>query len=245
MRAARFDWRLKEGIAGPGNLIVLLAVLLSFPLILRATGALAISSIDPQDPRHTPALLRFCFVVAAFLWVCFAIALFGIRIRGTSSFQDVIGRTWNNWHAVMRDVGAVLLTLMAMLAVGNLSNTFLAPFQHDAAAIRAMVAYNTTEALAFLILALTAGFVEEFVFRGYLQRQCQAVFGNTVLASALQVALFVQGHFYQGWIRLIPVLLIGALLTGVALWRKSLIPGMIAHGLGDSLVALSYLVRQL
>lgn len=145
----------------------------------------------------------------------------------------------------MRDIGVVFLTLVAMIAIGNLSNTFLAPFQHDATATQAMVARNTTEALAFLVVALTAGFVEEFVFRGYLQQQFQAVFGNALLASGLQLAFFVQGHLYQGWLRLIPVLLIGAVLTGVALWRKSLIPGMIAHGLGDSLVPLSYLVRQL
>jgi membrane protease YdiL (CAAX protease family) len=131
-----------------------------------------------------------------------------------------------------------------MIAIGNLSNTFLAPLQHDVTANRAMIATNTTEALAFLAVALTAGFVEEFVFRGYLQQQFQALCGNTLLASALQLALFVQGHFYQSWLRLPPVMLIGLVLTGVALWRKSLIPGMIAHGLGDSLATFSYLVRQ-
>ena len=66
--------------------------------------------------------------------------------------------------------------------------------------------------------ALTAGFVEEFVFRGYIQRQCQALCGSTILASALQVLIFTQGHFYQGWIRLVPVFLTGILLTIVALW---------------------------
>jgi membrane protease YdiL (CAAX protease family) len=244
MRGVRFDWRLENGIAGPGNLIVLLVVLFSFPLVLRLTGALAVSTIASQSSQHTPALVRFCFVVSAFLWICFAITLFGIRNRGSSSFQDVIGRRWNRWQALMRDIGVVLLTLVAMIAIGNLSNTFLAPLQHDVTANRAMIATNTTEALAFLAVALTAGFVEEFVFRGYLQQQFQALCGNTLLASALQLALFVQGHFYQSWLRLPPVMLIGLVLTGVALWRKSLIPGMIAHGLGDSLATFSYLVRQ-
>jgi hypothetical protein len=41
------------------------------------------------------------------------------------------------------------------------------------------------------------------------------------------------------WLRLIPVLLIAILLTSVALWRKNLIPGMIAPGAGDGLVTFS------
>lgn len=102
---------------------------------------------------------------------------------------------------------------------------------------------NSLEALAFLAAAMTAGFVEEFVFRGYMQRQCQALLGNTILASALQVIIFTAGHLYQGWTRLVPVLLIGVLLTVVALWRRSLLPGMIAHALGDGLVAFSYFAK--
>jgi len=96
-----------------------------------------------------------------------------------------------------------------------------------------------------LASALTAGFVEEFVFRGYLQTQFQALCGSTVIASVLQISVFAFGHFYQGWLRLVPVLLIGILLTSVALWRKNLIPGMIAHGAGDGLVAFHYFFKHL
>ena len=59
------------------------------------------------------------------------------------------------------------------------------------------------------------------------------------------MSIFTLGHFYQGWIRLVPVALIGALLTAVALWRRTLVPGMIAHGLGDGLVAFSFFAKDL
>jgi len=122
----------------------------------------------------------------------------------------------------------------------------LGPWQQDMPAFRAMVSpQNSLEALAFLVSALTAGLVEEFVFRGYIQKQCQALFGNVALASTVQVILFTSGHLYQGWARLVPVALIGAVLTAVALGRKSLVPGMIAHGMGDGLVAFSYFARRL
>jgi len=132
-----------------------------------------------------------------------------------------------------------------MAVIGNASNAVLGPLQRDSAGFRSMVAQNTTEAFGFLVADLTAGFVEEFIFRGYIQRQIQALCGSTILASTLQVLVFTQGHFYQGLLRLVPVLPIGVLLTVVALWRQSLVPGMIAHGLGDGLVAFMFFVKHL
>jgi uncharacterized protein len=239
------DWRLRSGIASPTNFAALLAVLLTFPLVLRWTGALSVADIDPQSPQHTPAFLRFCFVLTAFLWISFVIAFIGIRRRGRITWQEVVGAKWTSWQAIIRDLGIALGALLTMAVIGNLSNVVLGPLQRDSAAFHWMVAQNTFEALAFLVAALTAGFVEEFVFRGYIQRQCQALCGSMIPASILQVFIFTQGHFYQGWIRLVPVLLIGVLLTIVALWRRSLIPGMIAHGFGDGLVAFLFFVKHL
>jgi len=234
------------GIASVTNSCVLLAVLSSFPFVLHWTGALGVVEIDPQSPLHTRAFVKACLVLATFLWICFSIAVAGIHRRGRISWRELVGARWNRWQAVIRDLGIACATLLGMGVIGNLSNALLGPLQHDGAAYRSMVApQNSLEALAFLAAALSAGFVEEFVFRGYLQKQCQALCGNTTLASALQVILFTQGHFYQGWIRLVPVLLIGVLLTVVALWRKSLLPGMIAHGIGDSLVTFSYFAKHL
>jgi len=108
-----------------------------------------------------------------------------------------------------------------------------------------MVPQNALEACAFLAAALTAGFVEEFVFRGYLQRQLTAWSGNVLLGSALQILLFIQGHYFQGLIRLIPVAVFGLLFTLLALWRKSLRPGMISHGLGDGFGPILFFMKHL
>lgn len=246
MAKTHFDWRLHSGIASLTNLCVLLAFLCSFPLALRWTGALDVADIDPHSPLHTRAFVKACLVLIGFLWISFCITLVGIRRRRRISWRELICARWDRWQAVVRDLAIAFVTLLGMGIIGSASNVLLAPWQHDTPAFRAMVApQNSLEALAFLAAALSAGFVEEFIFRGYLQRQFQALFGNTVLASALQVLFFTQGHFYQGWVRLVPVFLIGVLLTIVALWRKSLLPGMIAHAIGDGLVTFSYFARHL
>jgi membrane protease YdiL (CAAX protease family) len=240
-----FDWQLSKGIASISNLGMLLVVLLSFPLVLLQTNAFSFAGIDPLSRQHTRAFLKFCFILTAFLWVCFTITLVGVRRKGSIRWQELVGGSWNRWQTVLADVGIALATLVAMGVIGNVSNVVLGPLHQASAAFRALVAQNMIEALAFMVPAFSAGFVEELVFRGYLQRQFQALCGNTFVGSVLQVIVFSLGHYYQGWIRLVPVVPIGSLLTIVALRRKCLVPGMIAHGLGDGLVSFSYFLKHL
>ena len=239
----QMDWQMERGIASRTNFGVLLLVLLSFPFVLGWTGALSFDGIPLRSPEHTRAISKLCVLLIVFLWVCFAIAFIGIRHSGKIAWQEVVGRRWDTWQSILRDLGIALGTLVLMGVIGNVSNVVFGPLQQDSPAFRAMVAQNLIEAVAFLAAALTAGFVEEFIFRGYIQRQFQALCGSTVIASVLQISVFAFGHFYQGWLRLVPVLLIAILLTSVALWRKNLIPGMIAHGAGDGLVAFQYFFK--
>lgn len=239
----RFDWRLRDGIASHANFILLLSTLLIFPLILRLTGALAVANLSPHSPEHTRAFVRFCLVLTGFLWTVFIIAFVGIQNRSTVTWRQLIGTEWRSTIAIATHLGVAVLVFVVMALIGNASATLLSPLQHDTKGFQSMVAHTPVEALAFLVLALSAGFVEEFVFRGYIQMQCHALFGNMALASLVQIAIFTSGHIYQGWLRLFPVMFIGLVLTITALWRKSLIPGMVAHGFGDGLVSFMYFFK--
>jgi len=241
----RFDWRLRDGVASPANFALLLSLLLVFPLILRFTGALTVANVDPRNPEHTRAFLRFCFVLTGFSWTIFVVAFAGVRNRGTITWRQLIGTEWRGITGIAIHLGVAVLALVAMVLIGSASAALLGPLQHESRAFQSMVAQTRIEAFAFLALALSAGYVEEFVFRGYIQRQCQALFGNMVLASVMQVAIFTSGHLYQGWFRLLPIMLIGVVLTITAIWRKSLMPGMIAHGFGDGLVSFMYFFKHL
>lgn len=236
---------LRRGIASPGNFALLLATFVLFPFVGRWTDAFAFGSIGLDSPQHTRAIVKFFMLLLVFEWSWFFIAWLGIRRFRKVTFSQLVGGRWNQASKVFLDLGIALGVLVFLLLLGAQMQQFLSRFESSAAPLRSMVPQNMLEASAFLAAALTAGFVEEFVFRGYLQRQLTAWSGSVVLGSALQILLFVQGHYFQGLIRLIPVAVFGLLFTLLALWRKSLRPGMIAHGLGDGFGPIMFLLRHL
>jgi hypothetical protein len=94
-------------------------------------------------------------------------------------------------------------------------------------------AQGTLESLAWIPVALSAGFCEELAFRGYLQKQFQAISGSTALAVLIQAAIFGIGHLYEGVGPVLRIMGFGVLFGILAVWRKSLRPGMIAHACSD------------
>lgn len=237
--------RLTRGIASPGNFALLLATFLLFPFAAKWTDAFAFGSISFNSPQHTRALVRFCIFLLVFEWAWFFIAWLGILRFGKVTFAQAVGGSWKRGSHVLIDLGLALGVLTVLLVLGTVLQQFLSRFEPPSAPLRSMVPQNATEAFAFLVTALTAGFVEEFVFRGYLQMQLTALTGSVTIGSILQISLFIQGHYFQGWIRLIPVGVFGLLFTLLALWRKTLRPGMIAHGLGDGFGPIMFFAKLL
>jgi membrane protease YdiL (CAAX protease family) len=103
----------------------------------------------------------------------------------------------------------------------------------QAASISQMMPHGWVERALWVLLAASAGISEEFVFRGYLQRQLTAFTGRTTMGLLLQVSIFAVAHGYQGVRSCLVIAIYGALFTLLALWRKSLRPGMIAHAWTD------------
>jgi hypothetical protein len=85
--------------------------------------------------------------------------------------------------------------------------------------------------------AITAGVCEKAIYRGYLQRQITAL-TRSVPPGIFLSAAFGAAHAYQGLQRA-SVIATSALLFGlIAQWRRTVHPGMIAHGLQDAVAPL-------
>jgi hypothetical protein len=85
----------------------------------------------------------------------------------------------------------------------------------------------------WVLVSCSAGFAEELAFRGYLLRKARARTGSTVLALIIQAIVFGVLHGYQGARAVAGVTLYGMAFGLIALWRRSLRPGMMAHAWTD------------
>ena len=162
--------------------------------------------------------------------------LLGTR-RYKVSLRDLVGGRWARFSDFTLDVGvAFLFWVVAGSVIAGLS--YLLHFS-GAEAARSLLPQSASELGLWVPLAFTAGFCEEVIFRGYLQRQFLALTGNGAAAVVLQAIVFGVGHMYQGAKGAIIITVYGALFGVLAVWRKSLRPGIIQHAGQDSISGIA------
>jgi membrane protease YdiL (CAAX protease family) len=104
---------------------------------------------------------------------------------------------------------------------------------------------NLLESLVFVGLACTAGFAEEFIYRGFVfavftDVPLQSRFLSTAMTAALaSSALFAVAHLYQGRRGLSTTFIVGLIFCLVRIWAGNLLPSSVAHT-GMDLVAGLY-----
>lgn len=197
-------------------------------------------------PAHGDRFRLYAVSVSSEVALVLYVWLLGLRLRG-KTVRELIGGKWSRASDVLMDVAIAILFWMAVIAV--LAALRFVLHTNGSAALRdikPLLPQTGQEMAAFVGLAVTAGFCEEFLFRGYLQRQFLAWTRIPAAAVVLQAAVFGFGHLYQGWRNAVAIALYGAMFGILALMRKSLRPGMIQHAMQDSVAGIlgSVLVRR-
>ncbi len=164
-------------------------------------------------------------------WLVVLLIWLALKRRGLA-MSSLVSSRWQTLGAFFRDLGlmagfvVVTVPLVGFLvhligggATGNLAN---------------VTPRTAPELLAWLGVGVTAGFCEELAFRGYLTHQFTAWTGSRIFAVIAQGVLFGLAHGYYGKVMVV-IMFHGWLLGLLAYWRKSLRPGMLAHGLEDGI----------
>lgn len=180
-----------------------------------------------------------CYYVAVLVteWALLGYVCFGIRKTGTP-LRSLIGGRWKSVGSVAKDVGLGIATWVVWL-LGSMGYRWVSGVEHKVPLeVRAILPGTGVGLTLWLMLSLSAGFCEEVVYRGYLQRQLLAMSGNVRMSVIIQGVLFGLVHSYQGPLGACITAVFGVLLGALAAWRSSLRPGMIAHAWQDALVGV-------
>jgi membrane protease YdiL (CAAX protease family) len=216
----------RTAVAPWWHTILLIAIIAGFSVLEEQFRIIARASILPSRVPLYAAMLCYELFLFAYVWLL-GLRPHEIRIR------EIIGGRWNRFRDFLIDLAVAFLFWMVVIAA--------------LAVVRYMVRYNGIEAamlllprsvpevVTFLVLSVTAGFCEEFVCRGYLQRQFLTLMGRAWIAISAQALVFGAGHLYQGWRGVLALTVYGALFGILARRRNSLRPGMMQHAAQDSL----------
>jgi len=162
----------------------------------------------------------------ALLYFCWA----GVHRHG-GNLWDLAGGRWTCWREVFSDL-AVMLPFWAVWE-GAAYGVHLLLGSGSAKTVDSLLPQSLAEVLVWIATCITAGICEEMAFRGYLQRQFQALTGKVAWAILLQALVFGIAHGYQGWRNVIVISVLGVLYGALAAWRKNLRANMIAHAWAD------------
>jgi uncharacterized protein len=216
-----------RAIAPAWHTVVLLLALLGLSLAGARSQNLPFAGTYGRAPGYVLVMIVE-WITVAFIW-------YGVRLQGIR-MHDLIGGAWSRPLAILRDLGiAVAFLVISSLILNGIGHLLKATPNE---AIRNALPRGGIEVFLWLLLSLTAGFCEETIFRGYLQRQFTALTRSVGGGIVLQALAFGGGHGYQGWKYMLVIAVFGILFGLLAQWRRSLRPGMMAHALQDGVGGL-------
>lgn len=186
-------------------------------------------------PRSRVSL--YCFTILFELVLVGYVWLLGLRPAG-KRIRELVGGKWSGPKDVLKDIGVALIFWMVVVAYLVISGLIFGKNADSLNAMKAMSPRSALEMVLWVALSVTAGFCEELVFRGYLQRQILALTGMAPLAVIGQAIVFGAAHLYQGVKGAAVIAGYGALFGILAVSRNSLRPGMIQHAAQDSFTGL-------
>lgn len=174
-------------------------------------------------------------------WLTVAFALWGIRRQKRITVRELIGGKWQRPEDFLLDLAiAIGFLLVSFLVLGGLGYAMgLNKQVEDVKKLAFLAPRGALEISLWLAVSCTAGFCEEVMYRGYLQRQFAAWTNMVWLGVIAQGLMFGASHAYEGGRRMILIAIFGMMFGAVVLLRKSLRPGMMTHASYDIIAGLA------
>ncbi len=186
---------------------------------------------SPEVSNRSQSITYLATIVQE--WLLFLYVYLGMRTRGIT-VRSMVNARWASGREVRRDIGIAILVWVLFIAIELIGSVLFHALGSSAGkVVSVLLPHAAWELPVWAAVAASAGFCEEFIFRGYLQEQSKRLTGSVSAAIIIQAIFFGCGHGYQGWGSMLTIVLIGVMFGIVAMMRKSLAPTMLAHGWAD------------
>ena len=213
---------LESGLSGKRLAILGLAITFAWPFLFLIPGLSA----------HNLTSVRDDTVNVGVKWaVTFIVCIIAFSIRRWKPFDLGIRRLR------LLDVVAAFGSLVVALVLGGVASR-IAVMPTSLSDLHKLAAVPLGLRIA---LVLTAAICEEFMYRGYGMEELAYLTGNRGLAALFSLAVFTISHvgLYGLSRALIIPGVIGAVLTGLYLWRRNLPACMLTHAMLDGLFLIA------
>ena len=172
-------------------------------------------------------------------------SIFGDVSGGTRALGIDLGSAAVFWFGSLIVLGSINATWTVIDAVVHHRQIFPngrpdAAQEHILRILTALAPATASEIAAWILVCVMAGFTEEVVFRGYLQRQFTA-WGHGVLSIGVVFSALAFGcaHGYQGVRYMVLLSIFGALFSLLAIFRSNIRAGIFAHAWQDIVAGLA------
>ncbi len=210
--------------------VVLFAVAL--PLFDTLVSWTRFSRRSQADPARARRRLWAQYIPWEWALVGVGAALWLFYDRSWASLGFSLPEGWRFWASIGLILLLVVYNVHSVVSVISSSETRESVRQQFFGQIGAVMPHTRTDMYWFAGVSFTAGFCEEFLFRGYLIWVLTPWLGWWS-AAALSLVMFASGHAYQGWNGVLRTGVVGMLFTLVVAILGSLWPAIVLHFLLD------------
>ena len=214
--------------------VLLIVPLLAFSLL---------GSLKPPQQALSQHHIPQYAATLAWEWILAALVFWGIRMRKTPLRQllGVRRPTLRDWRDDLVTAAAFwIASVLILAAIGAVLK--LAHLSTPQKTLVQLAPQNALELLLWVVLSISAGICEELTFRGYLLQQFSRVSGKIWIGVIASSLLFGVAHGYEGVTGMIVITAYGALFCILAIQRRSLRPGMMAHAWQDIFSGIALMV---
>jgi uncharacterized protein len=163
------------------------------------------------------------------------------KMRGCSWSDFGLARPKSWWRTILMGIGMTVIFLVAATGLSQLIKLVFQTPEADLSRFAPLHGNLPNLIINVVVLWFTAGFLEEFLWRGYLMNRLTDLQGkNTKLAWAISLIgsaiIFGLAHSYQGLGGVLKISIVGLLLGGGFLAvRRNLWPMIIVHMIIDTM----------